>query len=91
MDRRDARAGTESAREGFHMTTNLEGGHGEQEKVSSHLVWLIVSLRDNANSFLVPFNSLARRNAMMPLGEPGLPREECLAEGLVLRGSLVGE
>ena len=82
---------TELAREGFHMTTNPEGGHGERKKVSSHPACSIISLRNEANRFLVPFNFLTKCDTLMSLGMPGLPPEEGHAESLVLVGSLVGE
>ncbi len=89
MDRRDACGVTEPVHEGFHATTNPEGGHGERKKVSSHPVCSIFSLRNEANWFLVPFNFLTKRDVMMSLGKPGVPREECHAESLVLVGSFV--
>jgi hypothetical protein len=94
VERRDTCAATESAREGFHATTNLEGGHGEWKEVSSHLVRsCAVSLRNNSHFwFLVPLDFLARYEAVtMSVGEPGVLPEECLVEGSVLGGSLVGE
>ena len=92
--RRDARAAKELARDGLDTTTNLEGGHGEWKEVSSHLVCsCAVSLRNNSHFwFLVPLDFLARYEAVtMSVGEPGVLPEECLVEGSVLGGSLVGE
>jgi hypothetical protein len=84
---------TEPAREGFHATTNPEGGHGERKKVSSHPICsIIISLRNKANRFLVPFNFLRKCDTVMSLGMPGVPPEEGHAySSLVLVGNLVGE
>ena len=94
MERRSAHATAESAYKGLHTTTNLEGGHGEREEVSSQLVCLFFSLRNNSNWFrwlLVSLDFLVRHKVTMSSCEPGLLLEECLAEGMVLGGSLAEE
>jgi hypothetical protein len=83
---------TEPAREEFHATTNPEGGHGERKKVNLHPTCSVISLRNEANRFLVPFNFLTKCDTMMSLGMPGVPPEEGHADSsLILVGSLVGE
>jgi hypothetical protein len=82
---------TKVTRERLHATTNLESGHGERKKVSSHLVCSIDSLRNKANRFCVPLRFLSRYSAMSVLRTPRLLSEEGHADGLVLVGSLVGE
>ena len=91
MEGMGACAATEVTRERLHATTSLESGHGERKKVSSHPVRSIASLRNETNRFLVPFHFLARHDAVVSLGMPGLLAEEDHANSLVLVGSLVGE
>jgi hypothetical protein len=80
-----------SAHERFHVTTNPEGGHGEWEKVSSELVCPLISLRNDANRFLVPFYFLLRHESVAFLGIPGLPLEDSLEKGMIVGDSLANE
>jgi hypothetical protein len=73
------------------VTTNSEGGHDKWEQVSLLLVCLFISIRNNADWFLVSLDSLARHKLAVSLESPGLPLEECLEEDIILEDSLANE